>query len=341
MKYMKSVVDPGEAVGIVAGQSIGEPSTQMTLNTFHLAGHSTKNVTLGIPRLREIVMTASNNISTPSMTLHLIPEMSKEEGEKFAKGITKLTLAEVINEVSVSETTAEGTGYHRAKIYDIRLKLFPRPEYQETYAVKDTDVLHAIEYRFVPQLIRGVTKELKEKGDAKLLKRSTVQPEIGQKMRPGTPPPVDRGGGEDGQMGGDDGDDDGDNDATNNKSNRNQTAAVSYEAPDEGEAEIAHRFGRHDTPDLGYDEGYVGSPRETQDQENGDDSEDENHEYIKTAATEREGRLKEKNRDVARFSFDDKNGEWCNIQLEVRLTSCLLWSSALTVHLSMMFPRPN
>ena len=94
MKYMKSVVDPGEAVGIVAGQSVGEPSTQMTLNTFHLAGHSTKNVTLGIPRLREIVMTASSHISTPSMTLHLIPEINKEDGEKFAKGITKVTLAE-------------------------------------------------------------------------------------------------------------------------------------------------------------------------------------------------------------------------------------------------------
>lgn len=49
LKYLRSLVEPGEAVGVVAGQSIGEPSTQMTLNTFHLAGHSAKNVTLGIP----------------------------------------------------------------------------------------------------------------------------------------------------------------------------------------------------------------------------------------------------------------------------------------------------
>src|SRR3954454_4082360 len=103
MEYMKSDIDPGEPVGIMAGQSVGEPSTQMTLNTFHLAGHSAKNVTLGIPRLREIVMTASNNISTPAMTLEVNEEMTEEAGQRFAKGISKLSLAEVLDEASVSE----------------------------------------------------------------------------------------------------------------------------------------------------------------------------------------------------------------------------------------------
>jgi DNA-directed RNA polymerase I subunit RPA1 len=55
----RSLADAGEPVGIIAAQSIGEPSTQMTLNTFHFAGRGDVNVTLGIPRLREIVMTAS------------------------------------------------------------------------------------------------------------------------------------------------------------------------------------------------------------------------------------------------------------------------------------------
>ena len=65
------MVDPGEAVGVLAAQSIGEPSTQMTLNTFHLAGHGAVNVTLGIPRLREILMTASADLKTPTMELPL------------------------------------------------------------------------------------------------------------------------------------------------------------------------------------------------------------------------------------------------------------------------------
>lgn len=70
MKYLKSVVHPGENVGTIAAQSIGEPSTQMTLNTFHLAGHGGANMTLGIPRLKEILMTTPTNIKTPSMTVY-------------------------------------------------------------------------------------------------------------------------------------------------------------------------------------------------------------------------------------------------------------------------------
>ena len=57
-RYSNSLCAPGEAVGCIAAQSIGEPSTQMTLNTFHLAGAGA-NLTLGVPRLREIIMTAS------------------------------------------------------------------------------------------------------------------------------------------------------------------------------------------------------------------------------------------------------------------------------------------
>lgn len=50
LKWQRALCDPGEAVGLLAAQSIGEPSTQMTLNTFHFAGRGEMNVTLGIPR---------------------------------------------------------------------------------------------------------------------------------------------------------------------------------------------------------------------------------------------------------------------------------------------------
>ena len=53
--YKRALMEPGEAVGIVAAQSIGEPGTQMTLRTFHYAGVREQNVTLGLPRLIEIV----------------------------------------------------------------------------------------------------------------------------------------------------------------------------------------------------------------------------------------------------------------------------------------------
>ena len=74
MKYLKSVAHPGENVGTIAAQSIGEPSTQMTLNTFHLAGHGGANMTLGIPRLKEILMTTPTNIKTPFMTVYFNKE---------------------------------------------------------------------------------------------------------------------------------------------------------------------------------------------------------------------------------------------------------------------------
>ena len=70
-KYFNSIISPGEMVGAIAAQSIGEPATQMTLNTFHYAGVSAKsNVTRGIPRLREL-LGASSNIKSPSTTIYL------------------------------------------------------------------------------------------------------------------------------------------------------------------------------------------------------------------------------------------------------------------------------
>ncbi|THH07234.1 hypothetical protein EW146_g9383 [Bondarzewia mesenterica] len=76
-KFNQSVVNPGEMCGTLAAQSIGEPATQMTLNTFHYAGVSSKNVTLGVPRLKEIINVATN-IKTPSLSVYLEPEIAKD-----------------------------------------------------------------------------------------------------------------------------------------------------------------------------------------------------------------------------------------------------------------------
>ena len=54
-EYKNSLAEPGESVGVVAAESIGEPSTQMTLNTFHFAGVSEMNVTTGLPRIIEVL----------------------------------------------------------------------------------------------------------------------------------------------------------------------------------------------------------------------------------------------------------------------------------------------
>lgn len=82
LKSLKSCITPGDSVGVLAAQSIGEPSTQMTLNTFHFAGRGDMNVTLGIPRLREILMVASSNIKTPSMQVPVFDDQIVK-GEKL------------------------------------------------------------------------------------------------------------------------------------------------------------------------------------------------------------------------------------------------------------------
>ncbi|OSX68017.1 hypothetical protein POSPLADRAFT_1177028 [Postia placenta MAD-698-R-SB12] len=77
-KFNQSLAHPGEMCGTLAAQSIGEPATQMTLNTFHYAGVSSKNVTLGVPRLKEIINVATN-IKTPSLSVYLEPEIAKDK----------------------------------------------------------------------------------------------------------------------------------------------------------------------------------------------------------------------------------------------------------------------
>ena len=72
-----SQAHPGEMCGALAAQSLGEPATQMTLNTFHYAGVSAKNVTLGVPRLKEII-NISKKPKTPSLTVFLTGKAAKD-----------------------------------------------------------------------------------------------------------------------------------------------------------------------------------------------------------------------------------------------------------------------
>ena len=70
-KFNQSLVNPGEMCGTL---TISEPATQMTLNTFHYAGVSSKNVTLGVPHLKEII-NVTTNIKTPSLSVCLVSEL--------------------------------------------------------------------------------------------------------------------------------------------------------------------------------------------------------------------------------------------------------------------------
>jgi DNA-directed RNA polymerase III subunit RPC1 len=93
-KCTASYVEPGEAVGAIGAQSISEPGTQMTLKTFHFSGISSMNVTLGVPRLKEII-NASKMISTPIITAKLEQDENEIAARIVKAGIEKTTLSEV------------------------------------------------------------------------------------------------------------------------------------------------------------------------------------------------------------------------------------------------------
>ncbi|KAH9452849.1 hypothetical protein Pst134EB_016801 [Puccinia striiformis f. sp. tritici] len=162
VRFMMGLVDPGEAVGLLAAQGVGEPSTQMTLNTFHFAGHGAANVTLGIPRLREIVMTASANIKTPTMKFPIRAEVSDDEFERFIKKTARLHLSQVVDEVLVTERLKKaGSSAQIFKVYDIRLQLYPADEYCSEYSINVPNVYKAIAKVFVPTLERMINREMK------------------------------------------------------------------------------------------------------------------------------------------------------------------------------------
>ncbi len=99
--YGVAKVDAGESVGVIAAESIGEPGTQMTLNTFHFAGVAEMNVTTGLPRIIEI-LDASASPKTPMMEIYLKePYAQGKDIKKIALMIRETLLKEVIDEVSV------------------------------------------------------------------------------------------------------------------------------------------------------------------------------------------------------------------------------------------------
>ena len=104
-KYRRAIIEPGEAVGAISGQSFGEPATQMTLKTFHFAGVASMDITQGVPRIKEII-NATPTISTPIITVELLNSQD-EISARVCKGRLERTLlgevAEYIKEVFTPE----------------------------------------------------------------------------------------------------------------------------------------------------------------------------------------------------------------------------------------------
>jgi len=163
---MRSMSCPGDAVGCVAAQSIGAESTQMTLNTFHLAGHGGANVTLGIPRLREIIMTASQNLKTPTMTVPMALGSTMEVAKAYARKISRVTLHELLhyeNSIVVSETMRKNITWER--VYDVTLTTENPDRISEVFGISFERIVKAVEAKLLLKIRYKVQQEQRRAGD--------------------------------------------------------------------------------------------------------------------------------------------------------------------------------
>lgn len=162
VKTMKSLAAPGEPVGLLAAQSIGEPSTQMTLNTFHFAGRGEMNVTLGIPRLREILMFATENIKTPSLDIPFIKHENMEQhAETLRKKMARVTLADVLESINVQSNLILRPS--RVKNYCVRFNFLPRDAYEQDFAVTPKRILRHMRESFFRLMFKAIAKAAQEK----------------------------------------------------------------------------------------------------------------------------------------------------------------------------------
>ncbi|KAF1384376.1 hypothetical protein PFLUV_G00117690 [Perca fluviatilis] len=233
-KWQRSLCDPGEAVGLLAAQSIGEPSTQMTLNTFHFAGRGEMNVTLGIPRLREILMVASSNIKTPMMS---VPVLNNKKALKRAKTLrkklTRVCLAEVLQKVDVIETLRIEK-HQKQRLFKVSFHFLSPDRYCDDKLLSPQQILHYMETRFFRLLLEAIKK------------RSAKLASIAVETRKATPRDKDHDGegpadtaglddveGEEEREIVDDQGNEGDADASDAKRKDKQEEEVDYESEDE------------------------------------------------------------------------------------------------------------
>jgi DNA-directed RNA polymerase subunit A" len=122
--HSQAKVCPGESVGLVSAESIGEPGTQMVLRTFHFAGVAEMNVTMGLPRLIEI-FDARKEISTPMMEIFFEKQYAKaEQVRKFAAEIKETIMEDITSDIAINllEQTIR-IKVNEAVLNDLNLKI--------------------------------------------------------------------------------------------------------------------------------------------------------------------------------------------------------------------------
>lgn len=319
LKYMQSIVNPGESVGIIASQSIGEPSTQMTLNTFHFAGHGAANVTLGIPRMREIIMTASAAIKTPQMSLPLLPHVTNDQAEIFCKATARIMLSELTDHVTVTERQGRNEAGQMVRSYKARLIFYARDEYESEYDISQRELEGIVSNQLLEALEAEIRKEIRRQKKTRVTNIAqavgTVESESTSSRLKETNP----------DEAGNDSDGEDDVNSDDEDEGDHQKQAVSYEKPDEEEQSLQKKAlnDDEDDDDSDSDDEKDNSKKERNNDNKVNDSDkmdiDEPtlEKVLSSQAKERQQEVVSKNNLVTSFDFDDELGEWCEFELEL------------------------
>ncbi|TNJ26552.1 DNA-directed RNA polymerase [Giardia muris] len=194
-RYLEALAPPGTPAGIIAAQSTGEPSTQLTLNTFHLAGHGGVNATMGVPRLRELIMTNSQHTRTPVMTIPFrqrvksrqapnkelrdIPidaAQTRSEAEKIVRTLRPLFFRDVATKVSLAEFISE---QDNAVIYDVTISFVPVKALVETHLLRGDELADLVCRVLIRRIARALSKEVQQQRQRiESVRASTRLPEI-------------------------------------------------------------------------------------------------------------------------------------------------------------------
>jgi len=315
LKAFRALAEPGEAVGLLAAQSIGEPSTQMTLNTFHFAGRGEMNVTLGIPRLREILMTASERIKTPRMDLPVKPgSKAKKRAKRLQRTFTKVRLAQVLESVDVWESLSSNEESNRERLHRVRFNFLSESSYKDEFCVKAGRILHYMESHFINKLTKAILKEFHVKNSTSVIdfSKDNDQPRENN----------------DKAVAQDDDDDNAelsdeeaaDGDANEAKQRQRRQQHASYEAPDEDEENELTAFQHEEDQDTNEvssirTESIYGDEVSVNDVSSREEIEEATRQS--RVYSSRVERVQVLNDHVASYTYDVDKEEWCEVCLKV------------------------
>ncbi|KAM4808840.1 DNA-directed RNA polymerase I subunit RPA1 [Rhinophrynus dorsalis] len=346
LKWQRALCDPGEAVGLLAAQSIGEPSTQMTLNTFHFAGRGEMNVTLGIPRLREILMVASSNIKTPMMSVPVLnTKKAMKRVKRLKKQLTRVCLAEVLHKLDVEETFRIEEKSKKYQVYKLKFHFLPHEYYRQEKCLRPEQILRFMESRFFKMMFDAIKRR-----STKLASYREVS------TRKATQKDVDTG--EDGgnqrsQEAEDeveevivDADaDEGDADATESKRRKKQEEEVDYESEEEEEEEPAEieedNEEESQSPTAVEIEEETGERVSVAEEESlptalpsGPSKCDQKGLSKEVMAENRINAVLSLNTAVEDYTYDSERSLWCEVTIKLPLMSVHFDISSLVVRLS-------